>query len=54
MLERVAVHILEMRSENVAIERFKLVSAVHLFFIRDGKILLLRRFNTGYEDGKYG
>ena len=34
-------------------ERFKLVSAVHLFLIRDGKILLLRRFNTGYEDGKY-
>jgi 8-oxo-dGTP diphosphatase len=34
-------------------ERFKLVSAVHLFLIRDGKILLLRRFKTGYEDGKY-
>ena len=34
-------------------ERFKLVSAVHLFLIRDGKILLSRRFNTGYEDGKY-
>ena len=27
--------------------------AVHLFFIRDRQILLLRRFNTGYEDGKY-
>jgi 8-oxo-dGTP diphosphatase len=27
--------------------------AVHLLFIRDGNILLLRRFNTGYEDGKY-
>jgi ADP-ribose pyrophosphatase YjhB (NUDIX family) len=35
-------------------ERFKLTSAVHLFFIRDGKVLLLRRFNTGYEDGNYG
>jgi 8-oxo-dGTP diphosphatase len=34
-------------------ERFKLPSAVHLFLIRDGKVLLLRRFNTGYEDGKY-
>jgi len=32
-------------------ERFKLVSAVHIFLIRDGKVLLLRRFNTGYEDG---
>ncbi len=34
-------------------ERFKLRSAIHLFFIRDGEILLLRRFNTGYEDGNY-
>ncbi len=32
---------------------FKFVSAVHLFLIKDGKILLLRRFNTGYEDGNY-
>ena len=37
----------------MAIERFKLPSAVHLFLIRDGQVLLLRRFNTGYEDGKY-
>lgn len=37
----------------MAIERFKLVSAVHLFLIRDGKVLLSRRFNTGYEDGNY-
>jgi 8-oxo-dGTP diphosphatase len=32
--------------------RFKLVSAVHLFLLRDDRILLLRRHNTGYEDGK--
>jgi 8-oxo-dGTP diphosphatase len=44
---------LETRSENVVIEKFKLLSAVHLFLIRDGHVLLLRRFNTGYEDGKY-
>ncbi len=34
-------------------ERFKLIGAVHLFLIHDEKILLLRRFNTGYEDGNY-
>lgn len=33
--------------------RFKLVSAVHLFLTKDDKILLLRRYNTGYEDGNY-
>lgn len=27
--------------------------AVHLFFLRENLILLLRRFNTGYEDGNY-
>jgi 8-oxo-dGTP pyrophosphatase MutT (NUDIX family) len=32
---------------------FKVVAAVHLFLIRDGQVLLLRRFNTGYEDGQY-
>ncbi len=34
-------------------EYFKFISAVHLFLLKDGKILLLRRFNTGYEDGNY-
>lgn len=34
-------------------ERFKLVSAVHLLLVRDGQVLLLRRRNTGYEDGRY-
>ena len=37
----------------MAIGRFKLPSAVHLFLVCDGQVLLLRRFNTGYEDGKY-
>ena len=26
---------------------------VHLFFFRENKILLARRFNTGYRDGEY-
>ncbi len=34
-----------MRNQNIV--------AVHLFFLREAQILLLRRFNTGYEDGKY-
>ncbi|HEV7129655.1 MAG TPA: NUDIX domain-containing protein [Ktedonobacterales bacterium] len=33
--------------------RFKLIPAVHLFLTRDDQVLLLRRHNTGYEDGKY-
>ena len=27
--------------------------AVHIFLLHEGKVLLLRRFNTGYEDGNY-
>ena len=34
-------------------DRFHLVSEVSLILIRDGKVCLLRRFKTGYEDGKY-
>ncbi len=35
-------------------ERFRPFVAVHLFFIRDGKVLLQRRFQTGWQDGNYG
>ena len=28
--------------------------AVHLFLLNEDRILLLRRHNTGYEDGNYG
>jgi 8-oxo-dGTP diphosphatase len=34
-------------------ERFKLVSATHLLLVKERKILLSRRYNTGYEDGNY-
>lgn len=34
-------------------ERFKLTTAVHLFLLDGNKILLSRRYNTGYRDGFY-
>jgi len=35
-------------------ERFTFVAAVHLFLVgTDGAVLLLRRCNTGYEDGNW-
>lgn len=34
--------------------RFKMIVSGYVFFVRDGKILLLKRQNTGYEDGNYG
>jgi ADP-ribose pyrophosphatase YjhB (NUDIX family) len=33
--------------------RFLLRCAVYLILIRDDKILLLKRFNTGWQDGNY-
>ena len=37
----------------MAKERHKEVPASYLVLIKGGKILLQRRFNTGYMDGKY-
>jgi len=37
----------------MAKKRFGQIATSHLFLFRGNKILLLRRFNTGYEDGKY-
>ncbi|MED1781217.1 NUDIX domain-containing protein [Brevibacillus fortis] len=34
-------------------ERFAMQVAVHLFLVRGTQVLLLRRYNTGYEDGNY-
>ena len=34
-------------------ERFQVIVAVHLFLLRGNEVLLLRRNNTGYEDGNY-
>lgn len=35
-------------------ERFKLIASVYLLWFKEDKILLLRRKNTGYQDGNYG
>jgi 8-oxo-dGTP diphosphatase len=34
-------------------ERFKMIASVYALFIKDGKVLLSRRYQTGYEDGNY-
>ncbi len=33
--------------------RARFPTTVHLFFFREGQVLLSRRFNTGYRDGEY-
>ncbi|MEM6429130.1 MAG: NUDIX domain-containing protein [Deinococcota bacterium] len=33
--------------------RFKLIAEVHVLLVREDNILLLRRFQTGYQDGNY-
>lgn len=34
-------------------ERYKFICAVYLLLIKENKILLLKRANTGYKDGNY-
>jgi len=34
-------------------QRFTLICAVYALLVKDGEVLLQRRANTGYEDGKY-
>ncbi|MEO1016586.1 MAG: NUDIX domain-containing protein [Pseudomonadota bacterium] len=33
--------------------RFKIIPEVHLLLTKDEALLMMRRLNTGYEDGKY-
>jgi len=37
----------------MAKERFKIIPTVYLILIKDNKILLSRRYNTGFHDGEY-
>ncbi len=37
----------------MAMERHKIIPASYLVLIKDNRVLLLRRFNTGYKDGMY-
>ncbi len=34
-------------------DRFTMIASAYLILVRNGRILLLWRQNTGYEDGKY-
>lgn len=34
-------------------ERFKIIPSVYLILVKDNKILLSRRYNTGFHDGEY-
>jgi len=34
-------------------DRFTLRSAVYLLLVKDGKVLLIRRYNTGWRNGEY-
>ena len=38
---------------NMPKERLKIIPGLYLVPIKDGKVLLLRRFNTGWADGQY-
>jgi 8-oxo-dGTP diphosphatase len=42
------------KSEGAPRVRQRVILAVHILLWRDGKVLLLRRANTGYMDGHYG
>ncbi len=48
-----ALMLLELEGTAVSREYFKLIPTSHLILLKSNKILLLRRFNTGYEDGNY-
>jgi len=34
-------------------QRHSIISAAYLLFFKENRVLLLRRLNTGYQDGSY-
>jgi 8-oxo-dGTP pyrophosphatase MutT (NUDIX family) len=44
---------MNVNQKSRGVMRSKFPVAVHIFFLRDAQMLMLRRFNTGYEDGNY-
>lgn len=42
-----------MKNSTTNSERYTIRCAIYLFLIKDKKIFLVRRKNTGWEDGKY-
>jgi 8-oxo-dGTP diphosphatase len=42
-----------MSNKTYSQERHQNIPASYLVLMKDNKVLLLRRFNTGYEDGNY-
>lgn len=38
---------------NINMKRFKMIGSSYLILIKNGKVLLSRRFQTGYMDGHY-
>src|SRR5689334_8641182 len=43
-----------LRAIPIKTMRVRFPVAAHIFLLKDNAVLLLRRANTGYEDGNYG
>lgn len=41
------------KEQSIVKERFQMCVAAYLLLVKDEKILLLRRYKTGYQDGNY-
>jgi len=48
-----AVWILDLGFKSMEPKRLKITPAVYLYLVKNNKILLLRRYQTGFKDGQY-